>query len=77
MSLQRMFMNYLSVYSGEINTKAALKHFMRYPRRDTSVMSELFLKNFTIKKPLKISDKVLNEAIEIYWDKYKVLNKLK
>ena len=77
MSLQRMFMSYLLVYSGEKNVKAALKHFMRYPRRDTSAMSELFLQNFRVKKPLNISDKELEEAIDIYWEKYKVIGKLK
>ncbi len=77
MTLQKMFMEYLSVYGGENNTKAALKYFLRHPRKDTSVMSELFLKNFSIKKPLIISDQELNEAIDIYWDKYKVIGKLK
>jgi hypothetical protein len=78
MTLQRMFMNYLLVYSGEKNTKAALKHYLRYPLRDTSVMSELFLKNFDIKKPLRwISEEELDEAIDIYWEKYKVIGRLK
>lgn len=77
MSLQRIFMNYLSVYSGEKNTKIALKYFMRYPRKDTSVLSDLFLQNFDIKKPLTISDEELTEAIDIYWDKYKVIGKLR
>ena len=77
MTLQRMFMNYLLVYSGEKNTKVALKHFLRYPRKDTSVMSDLFLKNFAIKEPMMISEEVLDEAINIYWEKYKVIGKLK
>ena len=77
MSLQRMFMNYIKVYSGEKNTKAALKHFMRYPRKDTSVMSDLFLQNFEVKEPLQISEEELERAIDIYWDKYKVIGRLK
>ncbi len=77
MTLQRMFMNYLLVYSGEKNTKVALKHFLRYPRKDTSVMSDLFLKNFAVKEPLLIPEEVLDEAINIYWEKYKVIGKLK
>ena len=77
MTLQGMFMEYLLVYSGENNTKAALKYFLRHPRRDTSVMSELFLKNFAVKQPLVISDQALNDAIDIYWEKYKVIGKLK
>jgi len=77
MSLQRMFMNYLLVYSGETNTKVALKYYMRHPRKDTSVMSDLFLKNFAVKEPMTISDKVLDEAIDIYWEKHKVIGKLR
>ncbi len=77
MSLQGMFMEYLSVYSGEVNTKAALKHFLRHPRKDTSVMSELFLQNFSVKESLTISEEELDEAIDIYWDTYKVIGKLK
>lgn len=77
MSLQRMFMNYISVYSGEKNTKVALKYFLKFPRKDTSVMSELFLQNFSIKNPTKMSDSELDKAIDIYWDKYKVIGKLK
>jgi len=76
-SLQRIFMNYLLVYGGEKNTKVALKYFMRYPRKDTSVLSNLFLENFDVKQPLTISDKELTEAIDIYWEKYKVIGKLK
>jgi len=70
-------MNYLLVYGGEKNTKVALKYFMRYPRKDTSVLSNLFLENFDVKQPLTISDKELTEAIDIYWEKYKVIGKLK
>jgi len=78
MTLQQMFMNYLLVYSGEKNTKAALKHYLRYPLEDISVMSELFLKNFNVKKPLRwISEEELDKAIDIYWEKYKVIGKLK
>ncbi len=76
MTLQKIFMSYLQVYGGENNTKAALKYFLRHPREDTSVMSELFLKNFSLKEPLKINDDELNEAIDIYWERYKVLGKL-
>jgi len=76
-SLGGMLMNYIQVYGGEKNTKAALIHFMRYPREDTSVMSEMFLQSHPIKKPLQIGDKELQEAIDIYWEKYKVIGKLR
>jgi hypothetical protein len=76
-TLQGMFKNYLLVYSGEENTKAAMKHFMRFPRRDTSVMSDLFLDTYGIKEPLNISDEDLQEAIDIYWERYRIIGKLK
>jgi hypothetical protein len=75
-SLQGMFKNYLLVYSGEETVKAALRHYMRYPSRHISVMSELFIDTYGIKDKLHISDSELYEAIDIYWDKYKVFGKL-
>ena len=76
-SLQKMFMNYLLVYGGEKNMKAGLKHYLKYPIKEISVMNDLFLKSYAIKKPTTLSDEVLEEAIEIYWNRFKVLGKLK
>jgi hypothetical protein len=75
-SLQGMFKNYLLVYSGEQTVKAALRHYMRYPSRHISVMSDLFISTYGVKDRLHISDKELKEAIDIYWEKYKVFGKL-
>lgn len=76
-TLQRMFFNYLLVYSGEKNTKAGLFYYMRYPYKDISVMSELFIQTIGIKKPLNISNRELREAIDIYWEKYRVVGRVK
>jgi hypothetical protein len=76
-SLQRMFMRYLLVYSGEKNVKAGLKHYLKYPLRDISVMSDLFLDNYGVKKKTMLTDSEIDEALDIYWNKFKVFNKLK
>ncbi|NOZ90345.1 MAG: hypothetical protein GXO60_03560 [Epsilonproteobacteria bacterium] len=76
-SLQRMFMAYLKVYSGEITVKAALKGYLMKPDKRLSVMSDLFIDRFGIKKKSKLSEKELEEAIDIYWDLYNVRNKLR
>jgi len=76
-SLQRMFMNYLLVYGGEQNMKAGIKHYLRYPSKHISVMSDLFIKNYGIKSKSTLNEKELDEAINIYWDTYKVIGKLK
>jgi hypothetical protein len=76
-TLQRMFMNYLLVYGGEKNMKAGLKHYFQYPSKEISVMSDLFIDNYGIKKKSKLNEKEIEQAIDIYWDKFKVFNKLK
>ena len=76
-SLQRMFMHYLVVYSGEENVKAGLKHYLKYPLKEISVMSDLFIDNYGIKKKTLLSDRQIDEALDIYWNKFKVIDKLK
>jgi len=62
-TLQQMFKKYLLIYSGEENVKAGLK--------------QLFIDSYGIKKKSRLNTKELNEAIDIYWDKFKVFDKLK
>ena len=76
-TLQQMFKEYLQMYSGEENVKAGLKHYLRYPSKSISVMSELFIDTYGIKKKSRLNKKELDEAIDIYWDKFKVFGKLK
>ena len=76
-SLQRMFMHYLLVYGGEQNMKAGLKHYLKYPIKEISVMSELFIDNYGIKDKTRLSDEQIDEAVDIYWNKFKVIDKLK
>jgi len=40
-------------------------------------MSDLFIDVYGIKNPTKLSDKELKQAIDTYWDRYKVIDKLK
>ncbi len=75
-SLRKTFMNSLLIYSGKENMKAGLKYYLRHPRRDSSVMSEQFLDRYGVIKPLKIDDTKLDEALEIYWNRYTVQGKL-
>ncbi len=76
-SLQRMFMRYLLVYGGEQNVKAGLKHYLKYPLKEISVMSDLFIDSYGIKEKSTLNESDIDEALDIYWDKFKVFNKLK
>jgi len=76
-SLGDMYMRYLKTFSGEITFKASLKAFLKEPLEQTSVMSDLFIDRFSVKDKTLLTDKQLDEAINIYWDLYNVRNKLK
>lgn len=76
-SLQRMFMRYLLVYGGEKNVKAGLKHYLQYPSRDISVMSTLFIEGYGVKEKSKLEEETLEKVIDVYWDKFQVIGKLK
>jgi len=76
-SLERIFMSYLKKYSGEITVKETLKEFLRNPTKESSAMSELFIDQFGVKEKTILSEKELNRAINIYWEKYNVRKKLR
>jgi len=76
-TLQEMFKRYLLVYSSESNVKAGIKHYLKYPSKDISAMSDLFIDTYGIKEKTTLSDKELEEAISMYWEKFKVFGKLK
>jgi len=75
-SLQKVFMGALLVYGGKENLKAGLAYYFRNPRLGTSVMSEDFLQKNGVKAPMMLSPKVMDEALEQYWQIYTVIGKL-
>ena len=76
-SLQFMFKRYLLVYSGESNVKAGIKHYLKYPSKDITAMQDLFIDTVGIKSKTSLTQEELDEAIDIYWEKFKVFGKLK
>ena len=76
-SLRDTFMNALLVYSGEQNMKAGLKYFLKHPSVDTSVMPRDYFQTHPLKAPTTLSDPELDEALSEYWERYKVIGRLK
>jgi len=76
-SLGQMFKEYLLIYSSEKFVKAGLKHYLRNPSKSISVMSDLFIDTYGIKDKTTLSPEELDKAIDIYWEKFKVFDKLK
>ncbi|MBL4730325.1 MAG: hypothetical protein JKY28_02905 [Sulfurimonas sp.] len=76
-SIDKYFYKYLLIYSGERDMKYAIINYLKIPTKETTVMSDSFISKFGLKKKTTLSDTELKEAINIYWEKYKVFGKLK
>lgn len=76
-TIDKYFYRYLLKYSSEKNVKNAMFEYLKKPSQEMTIMPEAFIKRFGIKKKTKLSDDKLNEALDLYWEKYKVFGKLK
>ncbi|RXJ84627.1 hypothetical protein [Arcobacter cloacae] len=76
-SIDKYFYRYLLKYSSETEVKKAMFEFLKNPTKEKTIMAESFVTRFGIKKKTKLSDEKLMEALDIYWDKYQVFDKLK
>ena len=76
-SIDKYFYKYLLIYSSETDMKNAIISYLNYPAKETSVMSDPFINRFGIKKKSKLNEEKLKEAVDVYWQKYKVFGKLK
>ena len=52
-------------------------YYLKNPTIEKTIMTESFITRFGVKKKTKLSDYKLKEALDSYWDEYKVSNKLK
>ena len=75
--IDKFFYRYLLKYSSEKNLKSALKEYLKNPKREKSVLQEELLDRFGVKKPTTLSEQELNEAVDKYWEIYKVFGKLR
>ena len=76
-SIDKYFYKYLLIYSGETDTKNAIINYLKVPVKETTVMSDSFIERFGVKKPTTLKEKELKDAVDIYWEEYKVFGKLK
>ena len=74
--IDKFFFQYLVKYSSELSVKSALTYFLKNPDELTSALSSDQLRRFGVKSKTNLSDEELDEAINIYWEKYKVFGKI-
>lgn len=75
--IDKFFYRYLLTYSSKDETKKALKSYLKRPTKEKSLIADGLIRRFGVKKPTRLSDKRLNEAIDEYWEKYNLIGKLK
>ncbi len=76
-SIDKYFYRYLLKYSSEKNVKSSMLSYLKNPTEEKTIMPEAFISRFGIKKRTSLSDKELKEAVNTYWETYKVFGKLK
>ena len=76
-SIDKYFYKYLLIYSSESDMKHAIINYLKVPVKETTVMSDSFIDRFGVKQKSNLSQSQLQEAVDVYWEKYKVFGKLK
>ena len=76
-SIDKYFYRYLLKYSSERSVKEAMSNYLKSPKEETTIMPEAFISRFGIKKKTTLTDAKLKEALDEYWEIYKVFGKLK
>ena len=76
-SIDKYFYKYLLIYSSQRDMKHAIINYLKVPVKETTVMSDSFISRFGVKQKSKLSEAELKEAVDVYWEKYKVFGKLK
>lgn len=76
-SIDKYFYKYLLKYSSERDVKKAMFDYLKNPTSEKTVMTESFITRFGVKKKTNLNDSKLRNAIDGYWDKYKIFGKLK
>lgn len=76
-SIDKYFYRYLLKYSGEKAVKKAMSDYLKNPTKEKTIMPEAFINRFGVKPKIKLSNEDLDDALDTYWEKYKIFGKLK
>lgn len=71
---QAIYRRYVLQYSSEAKIKKAMMDYLKNPSSEHSVMPEQFIARFGLKEQIKLSDALLEKAIEEMIEKYKIPN---
>ena len=75
--IDKFFYRYLLKYSSEMEVKRAMMKYLKNPKAENSILVDGLINRFGIKKKTTLSDEQLQEALDTYWNQYKIFDKLK
>ena len=75
--IDKFFYRYLLKYSSEVEVKNAMKSYFKSPKAENSILVDGLINRFGVKKKTTLTDEQLQEALDTYWEQYKVFDKLK
>lgn len=75
-SIDKYFYRYLLKYSSERQVKKAMYEYLSNPQHSSTIMPEAFISRFGIKKKTTLSPEQLQDALNTYWETYKIFGKL-
>lgn len=74
--IDKFFYRYLLKYSSEKQVKSSLFEYLKNPTQEKTILQEGLLNRFGVKEKTTLDDSELQNAIEEYWERYKVFGKL-
>ncbi len=75
--IDKFFYRYLLKYSSEADVKKAMTLYLKNPKAENSILVDGLINRFGVKKKTSLNDEQLEEALQTYWETYKVFGKLK
>ncbi len=76
-SIDKYFYRYLLKYSSEKDVKKEILAYLKNPSKENSVMAKAFISRFGVKERSLLNETDLKQAVDSYWEEYKVFGKLK
>lgn len=75
-SLEKMFYRYLLRYSSRANVKLSLYTYLKEPQQNLSIMPQAYIKKYGVMPKSTLNSEQLKEAVDIYWQRFDIKNKL-
>ncbi|ACZ11133.1 hypothetical protein [Sulfurospirillum deleyianum] len=75
--IDKFFFRYLLKYSSEAEVKKAMIAYLKNPKAEHSILQDGLIHRFGVKKKSTLKEDELNLAIDEYWKRYNVFERLK